>query len=242
LIHIAEKPALIHWLLDIGRGIRVFLAFVASFQLIRSKLSFYHGAVLLMLCHLLIIPEYLMVFLRLSGRNDSKIHWEKRIKIAGSLLCVVLNLLLTAPAVELLRLGEGCILIDDMSVGSLNPKRYDELGMSPPTLYTMLLFSALDGFLIIFTVLDRDGHSEKGSWKYRAFTVTQRFVSFGIMVHLISMTISLVIMIRRLYSVRESAPEWGFTQIVTMISVGIAAVRILLQCLGRVGINISSSK
>lgn len=214
----ADSHELIVSLLEPNRLARTVFCLVGFAQAVRHIESFYHVMALSLMCELLVIPEYIIMFFRLPSRTE----WPERMaNVCASTFAILMNGYLAVTSWCWERTAGSCYTEGQIQ----NPIEFLYLTKIVPGSLAMMIFLVLDLIFIIFSVTfptqeTRDGHKNWGP-----FSGLQKWAIGGGIAFELILTIRLVRLIFDLYSL--AGPEqmsWGFGQIVSIATAGLGII------------------
>jgi hypothetical protein len=175
------------------------------------------------MCELLVIPEYLIAFLRLPSPTE----WPDRLaNICASAFAILLNGSLLTIAWGWERMAESCYTAGKIQ----RSDGYIYLMNIVPGSTTMMIFLVLDIIFIIFLSKLPNQENHEGNRTWGPFNKLQKIAIGGGIAAEVILTIQLVRLLLGLYSV--AGPEqmsWGFGQIAAIGAATLGTVSSFLK-------------
>jgi hypothetical protein len=190
-IALLTDPEAIRFLTNTGRLTRFVLACSSIGPLHLKSVSYYHGGTLAIMCAMLLVAEYLLIFIPVPESESNAIRWVEWVATWISSFPVGAVEIMLLPSANHLKQFVGPCVLDQMKTDALNgtsTKNYDRLNGTSTKDYDRLLKSsigsiylgfnlALDALFIIIKLAQvfRTPECNRASWS-RAFTWPQRTV------------------------------------------------------------------
>ena len=228
LICIADEWAIISSLLMTAQITRVLLTLIGLIQSINHQISFYHLSILSTLCHLLSIPEYLVIFTQFLPnwyKHERFSLAEKMLNIIGLILGATLNFALGVVWAILSKQGLTCLLSSHNDplhfiAGITANHAPIQFSGQQPALRIPCIFVTL--FTVTLTVVVF--YCSKG------YTAIYRIGFIFAVSYAIFVTMSLVSTIRWLDEIAtDSQRNCGFGQMISIASGGLTVVMQLVN-------------